>query len=478
MPNLAELRAARERAGATLIQLRTEAQAEGFTETPEFNQRWDRAEAAYDSALAAESAESQNAERVRARNEIADRIVRDAERAGGDARARLRPDYNPREDPRSRGGRAAADMQDYTLALHAWAASRRPDFDPTDAQRDALARTRTNLHSEEFYLPSSVAHVRMISEIQEIFVESNPRSARRGVRRALAALNTMTPESGGYVTNPPQIIQQLEVNRLAWGGLLQVATIRTTTTGEELHLPFTDDTTTKGRRIAEDGPLGTEKNFKVGLMKWGAYKYTSDVIAVTFEMQRDTFVGLDELIGTTGGERLGRIQNYEMTHGVGASMPRGIVFSAPVKVTAASQTAITYDELIDLEESLDAAYDSGERVGWMMHKGTRKNLRKLKDLNGLPLLQLGQETGNRDQLNGKPIFLNMDMDTPAAGKDPILYGDFSKYWIRRVGGSRIVRDPYTKRISNDQELFAVVEYADGNLVNAGTPPVVKLRMAP
>lgn len=479
MPTLAELREAREKAGAVVIQLRDEGDAAGFAETPAFNARWDAANTAYNSALAAEENAARQQSAQADRRQLADRLHADANRVGQLTRSRSRPDFDPRRDPRSRGAVDAPTADEWGGALRLWAQARRPEFDPTEEDRALLRRCRVNLSSDEFHLPTGVQHIACIEEIQNVFAEVHPSQRRRAINQALASLNTMTPDSGAYVTTPPTVLQQLEINKLAWGGLLQVATIRTTTQGGDMVLPFTDDTTVKGRRIAEDGPLGAEVGFKFGLIKWGEHKYTSDVIPVTYEFARDTFISLDSLISEVGGSRLGRVQNLECTTGNGASMPRGISFSAPIGVTTASAVAITYDELIDLESSVDPAYTSGDRVGWMMHNLIVSKLRKLKDLEGKPILMLGQETGNRDQLFGRPVYINMDMpSTLAAGNDVILFGDFSKYWIRRVGSTRIVRDPYTKLISNDQELFAAVEYLDGNLVNAGTAPVKKMRMLP
>lgn len=476
---LSDLTEARVKAGERVITLRDQSAAEGFQESEEFDKNWDAAIDEYTKAQAAEDAEISRDLRKRQRAEFGERIRADSERLSAALRDRTRPDYNPREDPRSQSRITFPTPGEWKSGLATWAMFKSPSFDPSEQDLAAVKRCRINLHSDEVLLPTGRAVAAMVAEFQEAFIEAP--AARRGlaVRNALASWNTMTPDSAGYVAQPPTVLQQIEVNRLAWGGLLQVATTKQTTTGEDILLPFTDDTTVKGRRIAEDGPLGVEVNPKFGQMKWGAHKYTSDVIAVTYEMFRDAFFDLETHIGEVGGERLGRIENLECTVGVGASMPRGIVFAAPIGVTCASSVAITYDEVIDLEMSVDNAYQSGERVGFMMHKNILKLLRKLKDLEGRPLLQLGQETGNRDRLNGRPIYINMDMASAAvASADVMLYGDFAKYWIRRVGGQRVVRDPYTQRISNDRDLFAVVEYLDGNLVNAGTAPVKKMRMLP
>lgn len=477
----AELKKAREDAGRVIIQMRDESNADGFAETPEWSAKWDKVNEDYNAALQAEETAAKVEAGKSLRRDAAERVRADAERLALADRSRMRPDYDPTADRRSRGGDGGfPTAREWGRSLQLWAGVRRAEFNPwnyTDDDKRILARTRVNPLSDEFLLPTGPAIVAMTEEFQEVFAEYHPSARRRAMRQIMAAWNTVTPQDGGYVSEPPQVLRQLEVNRLAWGGLLQVATVRVTTTGEDILLPFTDDTTVSGRRITEDGPLGTEKNPKFGLIRWGAYKYTSDVIAATYEMIRDTFLPLEDHIGSVGGERLGRIENKEATLGNGAAMPRGVVFSAPIGVQTASSTAITYGEVIDLEMSVDDAYQAGDRVGFMMNKNILKYLRKLVGTDNRPLLVLGQETGRRDQLNGKPVYLNYDMDNAVTtGKDVMLYGDFSKVVVRRVGGTRIVRDPYTQLISNDRELFAALEYMDSNTVNAGTAPIKKMRM--
>lgn len=476
---IAELRAAREAASAEMARLVSECNAEGFQDSEAFDAKWDAAVDVYEKALKEESDGIASSNRRAERLAMGGRISSDAGRLDELLKGRIRPDFDPGTDPRGRGEGQAKSAALFSEGLRVWASLKMPGFDLTDAHKAVAKACRINLNSDEILLPApNATHARMMDAMADSWAVSRSKlAALRAGREALAASwNTMAPDSAGVLSQPPQILTQIETNRTAWGGLLQVATTRNTTTGEDLLLPFVSDGVTRGRRIAEDGPLGTEVTPRVGAIRWGSYKYSSDIIPVTYEMMRDSFLDLEAFIAETGGERLGRIQNYEMTNGNGASMPRGIAFAASVTTTTASPTAITYNEIIDLEMSLDDAYATGDRVGFMMHKSALKLLRKLVDLEGRPLLQLGQENGARDTLNGKPIFINMDMPLPTANQIAVLYGDIRRYVVRRTGGTRIVRDPYTKRMSNDVDLFAIIEYADGNLINTGTPAVVALQM--
>jgi HK97 family phage major capsid protein len=91
MPTLAELRAAREKAGANVQRLAAESQADGFTATAEWEAGWTKANDEYNAALAAEEAKVAQLNRVSA----GARVAADAARMNDAGRGTLRPDYTP-----------------------------------------------------------------------------------------------------------------------------------------------------------------------------------------------------------------------------------------------------------------------------------------------------------------------------------------------------------------------------------------------
>lgn len=92
-------------------------------------------------------------------------------------------------------------------------------------------------------------------------------------------------------------------------------------------------------------------------------------------------------------------------------------------VTTAAATAITADELIDLQESIPDVYQTGSV--WIMSKGTRTKIRKLKDGDGNYLLQRDFTAPAKYVLLGKPVYISDNMADMAAGKTAIFYGDMS-----------------------------------------------------
>lgn len=92
-------------------------------------------------------------------------------------------------------------------------------------------------------------------------------------------------------------------------------------------------------------------------------------------------------------------------------------------VTAASSTAITADELIDLQETVPDAYQ-GPAI-WIMNKATRTAIRKLKDDDGNYILNKDATSRWGYTLFGKDVYTSDNMPTMAAGNTAIYYGDMS-----------------------------------------------------
>ncbi|WP_066316954.1 phage major capsid protein [Bacillus sp. FJAT-29814] len=92
-------------------------------------------------------------------------------------------------------------------------------------------------------------------------------------------------------------------------------------------------------------------------------------------------------------------------------------------VTAASQTAVTADELIDVQETVPDVFQ-GSSI-WIMNKATRAAIRKLKDGQGNYLLNKDATARWGYTLLGKDVYTSINAPAMAAGKTAIFYGDMS-----------------------------------------------------
>lgn len=92
-------------------------------------------------------------------------------------------------------------------------------------------------------------------------------------------------------------------------------------------------------------------------------------------------------------------------------------------MTAASATAITADEVVELKDKIKDVFQAN--ACWIMSPATRTALRLLKDDVGRYLLQDDINAPFGSTLLGKPIYVSDNMPDVAAGKRTIIYGDLS-----------------------------------------------------
>lgn len=111
----------------------------------------------------------------------------------------------------------------------------------------------------------------------------------------------------------------------------------------------------------------------------------------------------------------------EMLNGTGSKID-GISKVDPT-VTAAADTAVTADELIDVQEAVPDRYQAN--CIWIMSKKTRAAIRKLKDSEGDYLLNKDFTAPWGYSLLGRPVYVSDKMPEMAANNRAIVYLDCS-----------------------------------------------------
>jgi HK97 family phage major capsid protein len=273
-----------------------------------------------------------------------------------------------------------------------------------------------------------------------------------------------TTTAGGY-TVPTELSDQIIISMKAWGPMYDeaICTIMNTTAGNPIDIPTVDDTGvavekhTEAGAVTDDG--GSDATF--GKKTLSAYVYDTEWVKFSYELAQDSIFNFETLLGGLLGQRLGRRANTELTTGDATGDPEGIVTGSTLGKTAAATAAITWDEIIDLEHSVDPAYRASPKARYMFNDTTLSAVRKLKDGNGNYLWQAGDvQKGVPGSFNGRPYSINQAMDSLAAAKKVMLFGDFSKYFVRKVGG--IVMFVARERFAPDIGLLGLIRL-DGKL---------------
>lgn len=283
------------------------------------------------------------------------------------------------------------------------------------------------------------------------------------------AMSTTTGTEGGYTVATEFSRNLLQAMR-QMGGVRSVASNIKTATGAQMLFPTADSTAEEGEIVGQNQQVGKgETTF--GQASMDVYKYSSKAIALPFELIQDSMFDVEAYIQELLKLRLWRIQNRHQTMGSGTSQPKGLVTAATLgKAGATGQVAsVTYDDLVDLEHSVDPVYRSACRL--MMHDDSLRAVRKIKDSNNRPIFVPGYEQGNPggapDRLLGREIVINQNMDPMGAGKKSILFGDFSKYVVRDVMDLTLFRMADSKYIELGQIGFLAFMRSGGNLLDVG-----------
>lgn len=102
--------------------------------------------------------------------------------------------------------------------------------------------------------------------------------------------------------------------------------------------------------------------------------------------------------------------------------------SCTQEVTSAAATAITSDELIDLQMKVKQRFQGA--CSWIMSNNTFKAIRKLKNAEGDYLMNRDLTNEFSWNLLGKKVYVSDAMPDIAGGSVPIFYGDFSGLYVK------------------------------------------------
>jgi len=250
---------------------------------------------------------------------------------------------------------------------------------------------------------------------------------------------TTTDGLGGFLV-PENWSDFISATELFKSDIEQVATVIRTANGQAFNLPANDDVAQVAAILGE-GTAATVSDMDFTNVKFDPYTYGSGLVKVSNQLMSDNAFDLASFVGAQLANRLKRGINAGLTSGNGTSAPQGVVTGSSLGKTAASATAVTVSEAMDLFYSVDASYRNAPNAGWMMNSNTAKAIRILGfgETNDFPAYVPGMSVGEPDMLFGKPVYINEDMADIATGVKSILFGDLSQYYIHEAGGVQILR---------------------------------------
>ena len=270
------------------------------------------------------------------------------------------------------------------------------------------------------------------------------------------AMTAGTDAQGGYLV--PEV-QATEILKLAADGnpMRELATVKTIS-GESY--PFLVRSGSAGSgwvaetaaRPVTDTPTYSERRIT-------PYEIYANP-AVSQILLEDTAFDIEAEINEAVAQEFSDQENTKFFSGTGTDQIQGLLAGTTVDdaswvdgkvgiLTAASSTAVTGDELIDLQDALKDRYQAN--ATWLMNKKTFTAIRKLKQgTSGADryLLWTPEIIGGRlvNTLMGVPVKKCTAMPEMASEKLAVVYGDIRAAYVivDRIGVS-IMRDPYTNK---------------------------------
>ena len=287
-----------------------------------------------------------------------------------------------------------------------------------------------------------------------------------------AGLDVAT-SGAGLETIPEGFFAELDRKMLMYSPVRNFCRVVQTASGNALPWPKVDDTGNTGALLAEATTISTSVDPTFSAVTLNAYKFSSRPIFISQELIEDSAFNLAAEIASMLGERLGRVEGTYTTTGSGSSQPQGVVTGAATGKTAASTTAFTADEVIDLVHSVDPSYRMGAS-GFAMNDAVLLYARKLKLADGQYLWQPGMSAGVPDRLYGYPVSILQGMSsTFTTGQKLILFGDFSKFVVRDVASVRFYRLDERYR-DTDQTAFVAFKRFDSKMIQSAAVKLLVL----
>jgi HK97 family phage major capsid protein len=260
--------------------------------------------------------------------------------------------------------------------------------------------------------------------------------ARAQIAGSAAAGGHLVPEA-----THTAIVKAME----AWGPMFDdnFGNVLNTPGGEIIPIPGVDD---RAGRAAQEQAEGDafkntgSKDVVFTRKELRDYLFDTEFLKVSIQLLTGSYVGVQELLASLLGERLGRTANHALTLGDGASGPLGVVPGATKAFDTVGTSSLTADEIQKLVFSVNSAYRRSPKFGLMFNDNTLLALHGMKDGQGNYLLSEAPDAEGVLKIGATKARYTINNDVPdmGAGNRSMIAGDFSKYWVRKVGNVMIV----------------------------------------
>ncbi|MGL4256852.1 MAG: phage major capsid protein [Microbacterium sp.] len=340
------------------------------------------------------------------------------------------------------------------------------DLDELDARRQTIADAmERDAAIEESRARLGVRGLLTSGDDEDPADDDNEQIRRlvRGEARQATFESRSNTKSNVYGATPTSVYGQIVEHLVQANPVRGVATVVTTQTGENITVPTTSAFSTASI-VGEGSQASASDPTFVNVRTLGAYKYLV-LCQLSRELATDAGVDVGAFLARQAGTAIGVATRGDMTTGNGSSKPYGVVTNSTAGVTGGTGVtgAFTADDLISLVYSVTAPYRAIPGAGFMMNSTAMGAARKLKASSGDYVFTTGLQ-GNPDTILGYPVYVNESVASPALSAKSVIFGDYSRYFIREVNGIT-VETSSDFAFDYDVVTFKVILRTDGLLID-------------
>lgn len=266
----------------------------------------------------------------------------------------------------------------------------------------------------------------------------------------------------------------------AIGPWMEACTQLYTPKGETMYIPYINDAGNDGTIEAEGtDAIASSTDITLARQQLDNYWISSTGITVGLSEIRDANYPAETFIIQPLMKRLMREISDYGTFGTGSTQPKGIAAAAAIGEIVSASTTPTATDMNNLLKLVDYAYHTSPKSGWMFNSNTMFRIAstvKSTTYNTEPLWQPSLAAGIPSTLYGYKYWINNSMDSVGANKKPMLFGDFSYFFLRWVGPVIISR--LEERYAEKGQIgFLVSQYFDSEIGAVGTTyaPIKSMR---
>lgn len=258
----------------------------------------------------------------------------------------------------------------------------------------------------------------------------------------------------GKYTFANPVWSSVEMHMNAQSGVLKTKPMQIRTPGFEImYIPKLS--TDAAATAHAEGVTAVVSDPVLGRTTLGAQRYDG-FFSVADEMLASSDLNFAGLLGDLAGRAIATQVAVDLAAGAGTgTLPNGpfgkTTTTTVLGVTATAVDTFTFDELIALKLSLLPGYRSSPSCAWLFGSAAYVILAKMKDDEGRYLWSPSTVGDEPDRLLGNPCYEEASGEAVATGTHPVMYGDWSHFWVRWSGPGMVFdRDPSVAFTSFEQ----------------------------